>query len=308
MILSEDRKDNLYCGIIMPIAAMSGYSVEHWIEVKNIIIEATKMVKEYNFKAEIVSSSEGEIDVIHKRIIQNVYNADILVCDISGKNPNVLFELGMRLAFDKPTILIKDDVTDFIFDTGVIEHLTYPKDLRYSKIIKFKSELANRIKQTYEKSIKDPDFSTFLGNFGKFKVPKLDQTAVSDVNQYIFDEISLLRTELTSVRKEIAAFKTSNKDRMSLVDLNETLISNLNEKFDMITLNRLSDEFRKISSTAMDNLNESNLYSTIDYLARIAAMLCDVINEALRGKMNTFDPQGYILSKLEAAKKTLPKN
>jgi hypothetical protein len=205
-----ENKTEKYCGIIMPIASMPGYPAEHWSEVKNIIIEATQQVDGYNFKTEIVSNSDGEIDVIHKRIIQNLYNADIVICDISGKNPNVLFELGMRLAFDKPTILIKDDQTDFIFDTGVIEHITYPKDLRFSKIVNFKNELALRIKQTYEKSINDPNFSTFLGNFGEFKVPSLKQTTVSDVQQLILDEISALRAELTNYKKELAVTKTKN--------------------------------------------------------------------------------------------------
>jgi hypothetical protein len=209
--LTEVKQEQLYCGIIMPIAAMSGYTAEHWAEVKSIIIQASEQVDGYEFNAEIVSNSDGEIDVIHKRIIQNIYNADIVVCDISGRNPNVLFELGMRLTFDKPTILIKDDQTDFIFDTGVIEHLTYPKDLRFNKVVQFKSELANRIKLTYEKSLSDPDFSTFLRNFGTFKVPSLDQTTVSDVNQLILEEMSVLRKEMTIVKKEIASTKTHRK-------------------------------------------------------------------------------------------------
>ncbi|MBN3553298.1 hypothetical protein JYA63_03405 [Fictibacillus nanhaiensis] len=200
------------CGIIMPIAAMPGYTAEHWSEVKTIIIESTQLISEFNFTTEIVSNSDGEIDVIHKRIIQNLYNADIVVCDISGRNPNVLFELGMRLTFDKPTILIKDDETDFIFDTGVIEHITYPKDLRFSKVVDFKKELARRIKLTYEKSISDPNFSTFLGNFGEFKIPSLEQTTVSDVNQLILDEMSAIRGELSVFKKEVASTKTSNYD------------------------------------------------------------------------------------------------
>jgi nucleoside 2-deoxyribosyltransferase len=205
-----ENKTEKYCGIIMPISPMPGYPAEHWSEVKNIIIEATQQVEGHKFKTEIVSNSDGEIDVIHKRIIQNLYNADIVICDISGKNPNVLFELGMRLAFDKPTILIKDDQTDFIFDTGVIEHITYPKDLRFSKIVNFKKELALRIKQTYEKAINDPNFSTFLGNFGEFKIPSLNQTPVSDVQQLILDEIYSLRAELTNFKKELAVTKTKN--------------------------------------------------------------------------------------------------
>jgi hypothetical protein len=34
------------------------------------------------------------------------------LCDVSGKNANVMFELGLRLAFDNPTIIIKDDKTE----------------------------------------------------------------------------------------------------------------------------------------------------------------------------------------------------
>jgi hypothetical protein len=195
----------------MPIASMQGYTSEHWSEVKSIIIESMKSIKEYEFKTEIVSNSDGEIDVIHKRIIQNLYNSDIVICDISGRNPNVLFELGMRLTFDKPTILIKDDVTDFIFDTGIIEHIQYPKDLRFNKVVNFKNELARRVKLTYEKSQTDPDFSTFLKNFGEFKVPSLDQTTVTDANQLLLDEMQAIRSEMSLFKKEVAATKTERK-------------------------------------------------------------------------------------------------
>ncbi len=55
----------------------------------------------------------------------------IVVCDISARNANVMFELGMRLAFDKPTVIIKDERTPYSFDISSIEHLDYPSDLRY---------------------------------------------------------------------------------------------------------------------------------------------------------------------------------
>ncbi|PGV71981.1 hypothetical protein [Bacillus cereus] len=210
-LINEEKQ----CGIIMPIGSMDGYSVEHWMEVKSIIIQATEEVEGIKFKTNIVSQSDGEIDIIHKRIIQNLYNSDIVICDMSGKNPNVMFELGMRLTFDKPTIIIKDDVTDFIFDTGAIEHLIYPKDLRFQKIIEFKRKLASRIKITYEKSQSDPNYSTFLGNFGEFKIAKIDQTAVSDVDQLVLEELHILRREINSVKREVIdeANKSVNNKR-----------------------------------------------------------------------------------------------
>lgn len=206
----------LKCGLIMPIAPLLDYTADHWVEVKGIISQAVNQIKDLKFKTDIVSNSDGEIDVIHKRIVQNLYNADIVVCDISGKNPNVMFELGMRLTFDKPTIIIKDDATDFIFDTGLIEHLTYPKDLRFNKIVKFQTDLAKAIAQTYKKSIEDSKFSTFLGNFGEFKVPALHQTQVSDVQHLILDEIS-------SVRKEINLIKRNSQEKQENISSQITL-------------------------------------------------------------------------------------
>ncbi|MCU7663770.1 hypothetical protein [Bacillus thuringiensis] len=228
----QQTSDSKLCGVVMPIAPMNGYTREHWLDIKNIIKEAAEDVEGIKFRTEIVSNSEGEIDIIQKRIIQNLYNAEIVVCDISGRNPNVMFELGMRLAFDKPTIIIKDDATDFIFDTSSIEHLIYPKDLRFQKIVEFKKELSRRIKITYEKSVKDPKFSTFLGNFGEFKIPTLNQATVSSAEQLILEEISSLKSELNSVKREVSK-SYSNLGTLNITKYNsssdyyETLINNI---------------------------------------------------------------------------------
>jgi hypothetical protein len=71
--------------------------------------------------------------VTQKRIVQNIYDNEMVICDVSAKNPNVMFELGMRLAFDKPAIIIKDDKTNYSFDTAPIEHLEYPIEVTVKK-------------------------------------------------------------------------------------------------------------------------------------------------------------------------------
>lgn len=112
----EKSDDNLpkKCGIVVPIASMEGYPESHWKDVKRIIESA---IKEANFEARLVSDAD-DIGVIHKRIVQNLYDNPMIVCDISGRNPNVMFELGLRLAFDKPAIIIKDEITPYSFDTS----------------------------------------------------------------------------------------------------------------------------------------------------------------------------------------------
>lgn len=158
------------CGIVMPISAIDGCSENHWSDVKTILQEA---IASAGYEADIVSNAE-DISVIQTRIVQNLYDKDIIVCDVSCKNANVMFELGIRLAFDKPTIIVIDDKTGFPFDTSPIEHLVYPRDLRYSKIIEFKNKLMDKIQGTIKKAQEDPSYSPFLKSFGKIKVATIE--------------------------------------------------------------------------------------------------------------------------------------
>ncbi|WP_221899472.1 hypothetical protein [Pseudomonas sediminis] len=187
---AEDEKRKI-CGIVMPISTIDGCSESHWADVRSILDEA---IESAGFEANIVSDAD-DAGIIHKRIIQNLYENPIVVCDVSAKNPNVMFELGMRLAFDKPTIIVKDDKTSYSFDTSAIEHLEYPRDLRFSRIVEFKEKLALKIKATYERAEKDDSYTTFLKHFGEFKVAKLEQKEVSGL-EYVISELSAIRREI----------------------------------------------------------------------------------------------------------------
>jgi hypothetical protein len=77
----------------------------------------------------------------------------------SARRQARMFELGMRLAFDKPTIIVKDNKTTYSFDTSPIEHLSYPRDLRFSKIVEFKEKLSDKIKATHVKATADATYN-----------------------------------------------------------------------------------------------------------------------------------------------------
>jgi len=49
-------------------------------------------------------------------IIQRIVDSEMVLCDYSAKNPNVMYELGVRHAFNKPVALVKDKTTDKVFD------------------------------------------------------------------------------------------------------------------------------------------------------------------------------------------------
>jgi hypothetical protein len=170
------KPEKLTCGLIMPISQLDNLPPAHWDEIKEIITQAVEGIADPRFAARLVSEGD-DAGVIHKRIIQNVYTDDIAICDVSGRNANVMFELGMRLAFDKPTVIIKDDQTPRIFDTDVIEYVNYRRDLRHGPMEGFKTKLSQKVLATYHLAQNDPDKQSFLKSFGTFKVVKLDEAS-----------------------------------------------------------------------------------------------------------------------------------
>jgi hypothetical protein len=224
------------CGIVMPISAIDGLTKEHWVDVLQILKEA---ISSAGFEANLVSDAD-EVSIIQKTIVQNLYNNEVVVCDVSGKNPNVMFELGMRLAFDKPTIIIKDDKTDFTFDTSVIEHLSYPRDLRFTSILLFKELLSKKIVATFQKASQDPSYTTFLKNFGEFKVAQITQKEISS-EQFVFEALKDLQREVREIKGIQSSTINANRDIINNHEI-RTLVNLVTKKYmddNGITMNDL---------------------------------------------------------------------
>ncbi|MFO1437759.1 MAG: hypothetical protein U1F81_05505 [Verrucomicrobiaceae bacterium] len=185
----------------MPISEIDGCSAAHWADVLGIIRESLEDCK---FNVELVSSGD-ESGVIHARIVKNLFNDDVVICDVSGRNPNVMFELGLRLAFDKPTVVIKDDKTAYNFDTSPIEHVPYPRDLRYSAIQDFKKQLSQKVKATFEAGQADAEYSCFLKHFVDYRTAKSLPTEEVSAMEFILKELAGIRTEVSSLKTQITA-------------------------------------------------------------------------------------------------------
>lgn len=210
-----DRKK--ICGIIMPISSMDGYPKEHWKDLLKILTK--EIENSTDFKLNIVSSSNHS-GIIQRAIINNLYENEIVLADVSGKNPNVMFELGIRLAFDKPTIVIKDEKTDYSFDTSPIEHLIYPSSLNAVGIETFCQDLIGKIQNTYKKSITNKNYSTFLKHFGHFKISEIEDSYVSMSKylQLMQNQLSILTNY--SIDQEIV-FESNNIVKGSQSELDE---------------------------------------------------------------------------------------
>lgn len=193
MAKTKKETANPKCGIVMPISETDGCPESHWKDVLDIIQAA---VTKTNFEANLVSEG-SDVGVIHKRIVLNLYENPVVICDVSGKNPNVMFELGMRLAFDKPVIIIKDDKTNYSFDTSPVEHLTYPRDLRFSQVVDFQQKLSDKIIS----SGKGGNKNSFLNSFGTFKVAQIETESVPQFEIFA-EDLNVIKNQLREIMSD----------------------------------------------------------------------------------------------------------
>jgi hypothetical protein len=90
-------------------------------------------------------------DVIQSTIINDLLAADLVIADLTEHNPNVLFELGVRMADDLPVCLIKATGTGQIFDVdNMLRVYPYSSNLWASTIEKDLPNLTDHIRGAWE--------------------------------------------------------------------------------------------------------------------------------------------------------------
>lgn len=139
------KKDNKDCFIIMPITDADGYPKGHFGHVyENIIKPSCEMS---GYKA-VRADEVKETNLIHLDILKKLIEAPLAICDLSNRNPNVLFELGIRQAFDKPVVLIQEEGTPKIFDITPLRYLEYSKEMKYHDVLSMQTKLKDAIEAT----------------------------------------------------------------------------------------------------------------------------------------------------------------
>jgi len=82
---------------------------------------------------------------INTQIITELYEADLVIADLSGSNPNVFYELALRHSVGKPFIHISDNPENIPFDIHGISVIQIKTDLAGSK--KCIKEIQNQIQK-----------------------------------------------------------------------------------------------------------------------------------------------------------------
>jgi hypothetical protein len=163
VIYAEPESDSApLCFVIMPFSEKgddprpNGFFVE---VLKHLIAPAGA-----NAGFKVATARRTGSDVIHATILKNLISADLVVADLSDHNPNVLFELGVRMAHDKPVQLIRATGTGPIFDVDhVLRVFDYSPNIWPSTIEADMPKLTEHIEGTWaSKKSKDTYMNLLL--------------------------------------------------------------------------------------------------------------------------------------------------
>lgn len=143
--MREKVKEDKRCFVIMPISDQGDYPKGHFTKVYEQIFKPA--ITDAGFEPYRVDENKICDSIINK-IFEAVQNCPMALCDLSNRNPNVLYELGLRQAYDKPVVLVQDEKTERIFDVSGINTVGYKSMRLYEDVIDARGKIAEAIKST----------------------------------------------------------------------------------------------------------------------------------------------------------------
>jgi hypothetical protein len=124
---SEKDLDELWCFVICP-AAPPTYWDDLFAQINAACAQLGKaMGVQFRCRRAVDILSAG---VIHPEIWQEIRTADLVIADITGRNGNVMFELGVASAWldkDRVIIIREDNEETWLFDINPARQITYTR-------------------------------------------------------------------------------------------------------------------------------------------------------------------------------------
>jgi nucleoside 2-deoxyribosyltransferase len=156
--------EDLYHLIIQPTLTRLGYTVQ---------------------RADSIASAGNII----RDILQNIVEADLIIAEVTGRNPNVFYELAVAHTLGKPTIMLTRDYQDIPFDLKAYRMIVY--DISLDKANTLKRDLTRAVQVAEREEVHSSPVRDFLPN-----VPSLDE--ISSLRQ----DVELLQARLETCEED----------------------------------------------------------------------------------------------------------
>lgn len=269
--MGNNTEDKEKCFVIMPISDQGDYPKGHFTKVYEQIIKPA--VEDAGYIPYRVDENKISDTIINK-IFDAIQECPMAICDLSNRNPNVLYELGLRQAYDKPVVLIQDNKTEDIFDVSGISTIYYQSERLYEDVIEARNDITDAILSTKNKKINT------LVRIVKAKTPDLSNIDISQD-----DKIKMM---LDGIYREIKQIDMNRKVDIQYVP--DTYMGKIVAYEDMY------DKCHSDEEISMNNYEE--------LLDKVSLAQEEIRSE----KLITNSDRNYLLQRLDALKQRLQNN
>lgn len=216
-----ETKDN-ECFVIMPIGDHPSHEKGHFGKIYRDLIKPA--VEDADFRAYRADEGGGSQN-IQIDIIEKIIKAPMAVCDLSTRNPNVLFELGIRQAFDLPVALIQEVGTDRIFDINTFNTGEYRSNRIYDEVIEDRANITKLIKTTFEKHKNGEGINSIISLIPSLQPAKINNRDIKsdELLKIMFQQINSISEDVSNLRRQV---KMKRIDEVALDRYNDLELMN----------------------------------------------------------------------------------
>ena len=187
----EEKKadEREQCFVMMPFSDQGDYPKGHFDKIYDQIFKPA--IEKAGYQAYRVDENSSSVWITEK-IFKAIQESPMALCDLSNQNPNVLYELGLRQAYDKPVVLVQDEKTDKIFDVSGISTVFYESNRLYENVFDAREKITKAILDT-----KQGRYNSIV------KVMKAHAAPVSTGDMTLEDKLEIMLSGIIDDIKEI---------------------------------------------------------------------------------------------------------
>jgi hypothetical protein len=201
----EKEKKVKTCFVIMPIADHPDYEKDHFNRVYEYLIKPACINAGYQpYRADDSKASH----MIMFDILKKIMDCDMAICDLSSKNANVFYELGLRQAFNKKTILITDGRDKAPFDISGFRYVPYTPSLRVDSVEREISSISEMLLET--EAAPDDDVNSIV-KLLKIKPAHVEPVELNSSESMLFNLITKLQDKIDALAPPKTARFVSNR-------------------------------------------------------------------------------------------------
>lgn len=199
------------CFIVTPIGSDTDPIRRH---IEGIIEAAIRPALEDKYKL-IVAHKIFEPGSITKQVISEIYNAELVIANLTNRNPNVMYELAFRHSLGRPVIMIAESGTSL------------PSDIIMERTIFYQNDAQGTL--------------------------ELKNALVKAENEIDFSKIgSPIYDILHSIDRDINILQISQNDTQTGQEVLPYILEKLNKLEDMFLANRYPNNPHTVGSTRWD--------------------------------------------------------